>query len=344
MERAFHIDDGLRQKITNAVFGCTLAILFMHLPFAGIGEGAVYGALEPLTRLAVPVFFAVSGLLLGGRVGEAGWYGALLQKRFRTLVVPYFLLNTLMIPFLVVYHNVLGQGNWAPGGVSFDWYSVSRIYGLTYSYTPAVSPLWYVRCLIFFFLLSPVLVFVLRLSKAVAAMALVGLFGLVTVVPAWLGGSFWDKFFYWFFNLKGLFYFAVGIALGYWRVSCGAFFARHRGAFQAGAGVVLLALLLTRVPFAWPMLPLEVLLFWIALPSVRLPPSLTRLSFTLYVTHMLVYEGIRFALHKSALLDGLFQRTLFVPVFVALLAAALLALFLRRCCPRFGQLLLGGRV
>lgn len=109
------ISTELSTKITNATFVCTLLIVAMHLPYAGVNSCLDANWFKYITHLAVPLFFCISGFLTSHSLDKHGISGLLLS-RLKSLVIPYFVLNTLLIPYLYVYHNVLGLGKWCFGG------------------------------------------------------------------------------------------------------------------------------------------------------------------------------------------------------------------------------------
>ena len=106
---------------------------------------------ESFARSAVPFFFAISGFFLvksfDGKVWP--WWVGVCKKRLITLVIPFVLWNSAHLAFNILI-----------GEQSFNWGLLPEtVLGLG---KPACGPFWYVRCLILYVLISPILVMCLR--------------------------------------------------------------------------------------------------------------------------------------------------------------------------------------
>ncbi len=338
-------------RIFNLNFICTLLILLMHLQHAGaeckfMSHVFLGITFYDITYLAVPTFFIISGFLLARHGEEKGWYVTALRKRFYTLVIPYFLLNLLYLPMLVIYHNYLGLGEWKAGGVAFDWYSISRIFGLSWRFHPAAGTLWFVRCLLFFIMLSPILVWVIRKSRSAAVVLMGILLCVVLGVESLQLGKDVGNALYSFFNLRGLFFFAGGIVLAYWGCHL---------SYKVKIVSVLIALVLGVSLSAVDPLPsigrgsifvwmLFIYVLWNIVPAVGLPRWLTASSFALFALHPMIYKMHFVVVNRLGLQDVL-------PDFLICLEAlaltmglvCFLTLVIRRYCPILGQALFGGR-
>ena len=332
-------------KITNLTFACTLAIVLLHLRLAGVGRHMPFAAFEKAAIIAVPTFFAISGFLLSQRIGGCGWYLPMLHKRFLSLVVPYVAINALYIPSLYVYHNILGLGDWSGGGLSLNWYTVSRIWGLTPKYHPACGPFWYIRCLIMFLVLSPMLTAVIKRSGRAAVTFLIVLFFGVSLVGPLLARQGLSNFAYSFFNLRGLFFFAAGIAYGYW----GRVVPQWSTAVSCLFGACLLSLSeMFGIHYsALSLLSLLLYVFaaFLMMPAVNLPSWMTASSFAIYSLHMLLYLT-HAALVKRLGISGLYEQDMFLwttPLALTLGACYGITYLVRRYAPFVGRVLFGGR-
>lgn len=133
-----------------------------------------------ISGVAVPVFFFMSGYLFFLRLERWNWtiYKKKLKNRIKTLLIPYFLWNSLAIFFSAVilcYSNgmlsildFLRDNHYLDLFWSCNASGIGRLneIGLSTSNSfPYLIPLWYLRELFVLFLLSPLLFFVLRKFK-----------------------------------------------------------------------------------------------------------------------------------------------------------------------------------
>lgn len=150
---------------------------------------------DNISRIAVPLFFAISGFFLFLKY-ENSWdnYKDLIRKKTRTLVVPYFLwsITTFVLMFLIqsVYPH-LNQELIVEKSV---WENIiSVLLGDN-------TVLWFVRILFIMTLLAPVLKIVVS-NKYLYIPVLIVLFAL----------DFTDNGFnFWFLKLDSLLYFVIG--------------------------------------------------------------------------------------------------------------------------------------
>jgi len=100
-------------------------------------------------------FFVLSGYFLGLHTNERKWWKTACVKRITTLLVPYVCWNIL---YFVVY---------AIGGISHEsgLLGVNKIFGFTLGLAPICYPMWYVKTLYIFVMLSPVFVWCLHLFR-----------------------------------------------------------------------------------------------------------------------------------------------------------------------------------
>ena len=150
------------KTLSNVAALCALLVVAIHVPVdvSRCAEHSVFGFWlllfhEGFARAAVPMFFFVSGYLLAGHFGDEGWYMAAIRKRIRTLLIPYVALNILLLLCVILGKAIKGPSN------SFDaicdWRYVIGSLGLLPWVQPINFPLWYLRCLIYFVLLTPII-------------------------------------------------------------------------------------------------------------------------------------------------------------------------------------------
>ena len=170
---------------------------------------------EGLCRVAVPVFFIISGYLFFVRLEE--WDNAVwiqkLRKRAKTILVPYLLWNIIAICFslIMLYPIFILEGGDAPDMAG--WYQ--RIGGIRAFWdaaggAPINYPLWFIRDLMVFVLLSPVIYLYVK-KTAIVGLAVFYALYFLDFLPAIPGLS-----------AEGLFFFILG-----------AYFATRRIDFTA---------------------------------------------------------------------------------------------------------------
>lgn len=342
----YKIDASLSANLRNLMCVCTILILIFHLPYA-IGhidscalKQVVLWIESNIACLAVPLFFAQSGFLLAQRVEQDGWYGRALRSRFWSLVIPYFVINTLLIPCLYVYHNAYHAGEWAVGtGLGFNWYTLSRVYGLTIHSHPASGPLWYIRCLLMFVALSPLLVWIIRRSRSVA----IAWLAICAMAITYAQKQFPElsRFFYSFFSLTGIWFFQCGIALCLY----GRTLSRH-------ARIVCLAVSLIGILVVPSEIPGCDLIRWCCIgwllwqfstiPFVRFPLWFSSSLFALYAFHETLYRIYAFVMRKGpAVLSGDFG--VLFPLIVVIVVICAVKWLLVKYFPIGAKIVLGGR-
>ena len=306
-------------KFSNMGFLCVCLVVTMHVHCPWEGGG--------INQLAVPFFFAMSGYFLAAHVDEKGWYGAAVRKRARTLLLPLFAWCGLWLLYAVPIALLLNHHAGRPlfSNLLTGW-GILRYAALDLTCTPAMGPLWYVRCLFFFVLVSPLMVALIRRLGVVA---------LIPVCMVYLAYALYvraygvvDVFSYGF-SLEGLFYFTIGLYLR---------MRNHLLDVSSPAGAVLFGLglfvyWLGCVEFA---IPLTIVGLWGLMPTRPFPKVLTQNTFPIYLIHMFVL--LFFGSTKIA--------NPFVAIGVgcmAIVVSLFVAMVLRKLLPRTASLLFGGR-
>lgn len=343
------VDQPLSNRLGNLMVVCTVLILIMHLGEAGVNSMFDIRLFRNMTGLAVPLFFAMSGFWMARRTDKSGWYGTLLSRRFKTLFVPYILINTLFIPYMVVYHNVLGLGDWPGGTVRFNWYAIMRVYGLNLNLHPVCGTLWYVRCLLMFFVLSPIVVWVIRKSRLACAALLLGEILALAVLETFSLPQVWNCRFYSFFNLIGFFFFCAGISFAVWGEDAKKFIDRNRIPLAWIGLAVLLVLSSSSFPMRLPfsMIWYRVvggLALFLLMPTGKPVTWLSSSCFAIYVFHEFIYRVYGIGVDRLGL--SVFQTSQALSIVPLLLAVGLCVCFVqlvKRYAPKVGEYLLGGR-
>lgn len=120
-----------------------------------------------LMWLAIPAFFMISGYLLFQKFTLASWPNKMM-RRVKRLAVPYLAWNIFFVAFyLALAHFVPRLGTRvASFGLDTIGGAVSKIASLTVA--PIDGPLWFLRVLFLFALVSPILWWLMRFARGLA--------------------------------------------------------------------------------------------------------------------------------------------------------------------------------
>lgn len=114
---------------------------------------------QTLAKVAVPVFFIISGYLFFANVKE--WnlsvYKEKMFRRVKTLLIPYLIWNLLMAIKLKTFSWAMFWAYWKSAGVQIDWLGNEQL--MT---APANMPLWFLRDLIIVSLFTPIIYIAVR--------------------------------------------------------------------------------------------------------------------------------------------------------------------------------------
>ena len=358
-------DDSIKSKTIEWLrFFCIGAVVLLHavgLPLDGNEVISFrYGAYdtirilfsEGLCRVAVPIFFLISGYLFFVRLEEWDkdvWFEKI-KKRGKTLLVPYFLWNLIAICFslLVLYLKFVLKGGDAPDIVA--WYS--RIGGLRAFWDsgtgglPINYPLWFIRDLMVFVVLTPL---VFQYVKKT------GVFGLIILYLAYFF-NFWVKIPG--LSAEGLFFFTLGAYFATHGIDFSALFRKHWIAATVIACPLVIAMVLTYGDYndlwgyahrlftlfgAASTIGIVALLF--EKPCIKNYPLLSNSSFLVYAAHgTMVLPTMQFIIGKLLPCN---QIGLIIRYFTApLITIAILVLcyyFLSKWIPKTMSVLTGGR-
>lgn len=259
---------------------------------------------KAVAKMAVPVFFLMSGAFLAGHFEENGWWKNETLKRIRTLLVPFWVWNFLWWAYLVVMGIVSDASSGAPVGSDFGWQFSSRVFwgivGLNILSSPFYSVTWFLRTLFVFVLISPV---VLSLMRKCPIVTLVGFFIADCLVR---GGVADCGFLRFFIATEGLVWFTLGIG---WRIGAvpipkignGMKTLLWAGWVLALLGHIAFAVLEVRLPFSWLSLiiPLSMVLLFLYVPTRRFPGWLVSSALPCYLLHMFFLSVFRIVITTS---------------------------------------------
>ncbi len=305
-------------------------------------------------RFAIPLFFLISGYLNYPQPGVA--HGMTVRKRFRTLLVPYLLWSALglFIYWLAQHDDLLWRATQKAALGAFSDQKVQDFSWWQLLYRWLIDPipfqLWFLRCLFFYSLLTPLLLRGLHR----AAPIMFSFFGLLWLVNAGL----------YLVEGEGLLFFTLGLWLRHRDVDVQQ---RPRWFRWGPAALVWTSLLLLKTALAFGpyagMLPvvqvllyricelLGVLVIWFGYDQLlgnRLPGAawlrLSRHTFIMYGLHVpllhLLSEGLFLTYGETDI-----TRAWVFPVVIVTITGicVLVGMLLRRVAPPLFSLLTGGR-
>lgn len=168
-----------------------------------------YIIIHKLSAIAVPIYFIISGYYLYRKSDYSpSNYRKNVKKRFATLVVPYLIWNLIAVIWIWIKQSISGDSTLA--GFTDSLVALVRFAGRN---GPANIPLWYVRDLCFFVLISPILY---KLAKSWWRLAV-----LVVLAALWVA-EIGTRFTYGGF--AGILFFYVGLYLTANKVDIAGFF------------------------------------------------------------------------------------------------------------------------
>ena len=114
---------------------------------------------QTLVKVAVPVFFIMSGYLFFANVEK--WsinvYKTKILRRMKTLLIPYLIWNLLMAVKMKTFSWNIFWVFWCPAGIQTDWFGQEQ-----WMTAPANMPLWFLRDLIIVSLFTPIIYILVR--------------------------------------------------------------------------------------------------------------------------------------------------------------------------------------
>lgn len=169
-------------------------VVYIHywgesIPESGIIGSTIYDSIRifmchVISRAAVPTFFLISGYYFFYKIKDFTFdnYKDKLKKRIRTILIPYLLWNAIAISKIVI----LKIGAWVVKGKPLDnvlsffeengfinlfwscneWYARTNWFGHELiEFGPILIPMWYLRDLMIFFILTPAIYWCLKRKK-----------------------------------------------------------------------------------------------------------------------------------------------------------------------------------
>ena len=307
---------------------------------------------EGLCRVAVPFFFFISGFFLSRHIYEDGWVRRELCKRVKTLVIPYFIWIAIGIFFSFIFWFA-AQKSGRECGVPNPFYGpvslwVANVLGIN-PFRNSIGVLWYLRDLFVLVALSPVLVFVLRHFGWSFVLFLYVVYGAVSVLLTG-AAKMWFNFFEYFFSVRGLCYFTIGMFFRF----VPSRFAADYSVILTGVGLVMcfMKVVLMRFGFLeWSaifdvvMVPILGIGLFGVFRRVSLPKWLVGNAFPVYLLHVIfvkVSVVVIVALGIRDTMDGSIVVWMARGLFAVGLSIGSAAI-VKKYLPHMSELLFGGR-
>lgn len=337
-------------KIVNMSLLGALLVISIHCGFSTNDTGLCRLIYEVFpggySRIAVPFFFLVSGYFLAAHISEIRWWQRETLKRVKSLMVPFlswaFLYQVLFIP--LSFYADIRAGRPFGTNISFLNGDALKVFGLVWDQWPVSVPLWFLRSLFLFVVVSPIVVWILRkIPRSWITVLWLAAIALQYSPDPGLGG--WSGFCQHVFSIHGLMYFSIGMLA---RMEDIHYSSRKTAVFAAfiGGGLLVLNSVFSiflpqvRIPCLIFAIPCLMYATWYFVPAMPIPHWLKGVSFPTYLAHSLFlgYWGI---FSKNIGIDESIAKLIAWPL--SFVGCIILANLIRRMAPRAFALLFGGR-
>lgn len=338
-------------KIANMSLLGALLVISIHCGYCVAESGPCWWVSHIFengySRIAVPFFFVVSGYFLAAHINDEHWWTRETAKRIKSLLVPFFawafIYQVIFIP-LSVFADMRAGRAFGTSITFFKEVNILEVFGMQWDRWPTSVPLWFLRALFIYILISPIVVAILRRRPKVWLLTLFASTILLhySIDPE-LGG--WPGFICRVFSIRGLLYFSVGI---FARITNVHYRSRRAANMGIGVGIVLLLIngiidcyfVEPPIPIIEFAIPCFLYATWYYIPANPLPRFLSGVSFPIYLMHMCVmgYWGL---VSKNLSVSEDATRLIAWPL--SFVGCIVLANILRRFFPTVSKILFGGR-
>lgn len=200
----------IRKKIVFLNVFLTILIVVLHaVPLLrfGIGVNREYSfiySIYILCQIAIPLFFFISAYLFYSTCSSYKDAFNKIKRRYYSLFIPYLLWNFIFTSiYFILSCFPIFYSNMNAGNDSFHSWT-DFVFGILDS---KFTPLWFVKNLIFYILLSPVILFLLR-NRILFLIAFVVSIIIYLKCDYKVYDSFWN----------GLPMYLMGAYIGYWKI------------------------------------------------------------------------------------------------------------------------------
>lgn len=346
------ISDENSQKVKNMSIICAMLVVTIHVGWPKdnicftwfIDELVANG----IARIAVPFFFVVSGFFLASHFGDERWWRNETKKRIQSLVVPFFVWGLIAFLAFAPLSIIADLNAHRPFGTNLQLTDGRWMHaiGIDLNNTPSLVPLWYVRCLFFFVLLSPLFklcVDKFKLWWLIFTFIVATIFSYIPVDTE--NSPYWNGFFHYGLSLSGMFYFSVGIYIKRCNIAVSSTALAYASAVY-GIGCVIAKTIAhahgSSLPIGVECLKLPALMYitWHIMPTQRLPIWFTSCSFSIYLLHIIILAYVGIALKQFPIGT---QTSKLIVCIVAIVVPIIMTNLLRKSSPRIAAFLFAGR-
>lgn len=283
------------------------------------------------SRISVPLYFFISGYLMAIAMKDFNDWNDKLKRRFKTVLVPYLIWNGLY-GFLLIVISYSTDYNTSVNGDMSLLETLNHIF-----INPAISPLWFLRDLLLFQILSVFLILLPRLARYVLIIALC---------------LFWLKSFHFFetvVSTEGALFFTLGLFawLPFYN-----FFASHSKWLLFGLAFLfsILDLKIRYSDYWWSLSFHRITVALICYSFVFIVNETDRLNFLLKrIKKLSTYSFYIFVLHFPLLffIDQFLTSNNLIEYFIKIILAILLSIslgFVINQFPKLSKVLTGNRI
>lgn len=336
------------RRISEMGLLCSFLVVFVHCAFGLERESTAWWFYRYIgsgvAKIAVPFFFVVSGYFLGKHVGEENWWRREIWKRLKSLLIPFLIwsiLYAIELSTISAIENVRQGRSWWQGLLTAS--RIGATLGVVPWQWPALVPLWYIRALLLFVLVSVCLDAMTRRIHAFVIVACLIMGIVLGAVPH--PGSL-VLIFTKFFSLWGFSFYMFGAWLARWNTKL----HMPRKIYVILLLLGMLALIVSVQSCACCEVMASILhslsvLFllagtWGLWPGISIMSRYSRLSFPIYVMHLFFITFVRKCMWSSS---GSTIPTMLMLFLAGSLGATATCSMLRKFAPELCRHMFGGR-
>lgn len=325
----------ISNKVANMSFVCALLVAFIHIGYEAapgtFGHWLSLFVRTVVAQIAVPFFFVVSGFFLAKHIDEPNWWRRAVFQRVRTLLIPFLIWNLVEVALWFILNG------WPNVSKAILVKTLVADFGLNPIKLAAVPPLWYVRALLLFVVISPLL---LKQIRSQGGFVFICLFVVPLLLRVSIADSRWTNLWRFFIPIDGLFYFCLGMKLNPTRLDVGRKWAVL--SFVMWLAMIVISsghesiLTAAAIPFL-------IVAVWQFIPSRRWYPIFAGSSFAIYVMHWTWGGLLKNAMSASPWFTEHIGSASLLRWSGAVGLSILIWWLLRRFCPRVAGVVFGGR-